>query len=249
MSLRRVGRAVRFGGFVGRAAIAILVSKERPCRLLHRNCQRLLGILGVQLEVTGPVPTAGLLVCNHLSYLDIVVIAAVTPARFVAKDDVKTWPIFGWFARRAGTIFVERDRPASAAGSVDQINAALQAGDLVVLFPEGTSSDGETVLPFKSALLESGVGRPVHAAALEFELEPDDGDPAEEVCYWKDMRFGPHLARLLGKRTIRARLVFAPQPALAADRKDLAVRLHSVVANLPRKRRRTPGAGFALRLT
>ena len=102
------------------------------------------------------MPSSGLLVSNHLSYLDIVVLSSIRPCVFVAKRDVARWPLFGWLAHAAGTIFVDRERRFSTE-FVNGIHEAIAAGLPVVLFPEGTSSDGSTVLPFKSALLESAV--------------------------------------------------------------------------------------------
>ncbi len=188
--------------------------------------------MGVQLQVCGDVPPDGLIVCNHLSYLDILVISAAAPAVFVSKSEVRSWPILGWIARRTGTIFVERGHSCGAGRTVEEIEGALRAGRRVVLFPEGTSSGGETVLPFKSSLLEPGRQGPISAAALAYSLEPGDGDPAEVVCYWKDMTLLPHLIRLLGRRSIRATLVFARLDGSDADRKSLARRLHSLVLTL-----------------
>src|SRR5207249_11430411 len=157
----------------------------------------------------GNIPSSGLLVSNHLSYLDVLVLAALSPCTFVAKREVKHWPVFGWFARLAGTVFVQRERPAQAAIAAGEIEAPLRTGVLVVLFPEGTSSGGDTILPFKSSLLEPAVQRtcPITAGLIQYELA--EGDAREEVCYWRDMTMVPHLLNLLSKRSIRAFLSFA----------------------------------------
>ncbi len=155
------------------------------------------------------MPRSGLLVCNHLSYLDVIVLSSIRPCVFVAKRDVAAWPLFGWLARAAGTIFVDRERRLASADVVDLVRDAVAGGSLVVLFPEGTSSDGSTVLPFKSALLESAVELrcPVAAAAIEYSL--DDGSVADEVCYWGDMTLVPHLLNLFFKREIRSTCSFS----------------------------------------
>jgi 1-acyl-sn-glycerol-3-phosphate acyltransferase len=110
----------------------------------------------------------------------------------------------------------------------------LESGLLVILFPEGTSSGGETVLPFKSSLLEPATRRdhPLWVALIQYELPAGDGDVAEEVCYWKDMTLGPHLVNLLGKKSVRARLSFARVEDRATDRKELARQLHSRVLGM-----------------
>jgi lyso-ornithine lipid O-acyltransferase len=140
--------------------------------------------------------------------------------------------VFGWFARLAGTVFVHREKRLQTVRSVDEIEAALRAGTLVVLFPEGTSSGGETVLPFKSALLEPAARRlhPLTAGLLEYEIT--DGDVREEVCYWKDMTLVPHLINLCSKRAVHASVHFRQLPGGNADRKQLARQLHAEVLRM-----------------
>jgi 1-acyl-sn-glycerol-3-phosphate acyltransferase len=199
---------------------------------LHRICRRVLRAFGVQSTVIGTVPTRGLLVANHLSYLDIVFLGALTPCVFVAKSEVKRWPVFGWFARLAGTIFVDRNNRRDAARANEAIRAALREGALVVLFPEGTSSDGSTVLPFKSSLLEAAIGErvPITVAALRYELP--NGDAGAEVCYWGEHTLVPHLIKLLSKREVRASVAFSEVPNTWRDRKKLAAQLHAEVSAL-----------------
>ncbi len=180
-------------------------------------------------------PNRGLLVCNHLSYLDILVIGATTPCVFISKSDVRRWPVFGWFAAWAGTLFVRRERRTDAARMTEEIRTALSQEILVVLFPEGTSTGGTAVLPFKSALLGAveATDHPIAPAAIAYHL--DDGDAAEEVCYWKDMTLFPHLWNLLGKRSLNAGLEFGLAKAVSReDRKTTALRLHSEVLELKR---------------
>jgi 1-acyl-sn-glycerol-3-phosphate acyltransferase len=199
---------------------------------LRRSSPRVLRIFKLEPEVSGPIPGSGLLVCNHLSYLDILVLATLTPCVFVAKEDVKHWPVLGWFARMAGTIFVNRDRRSQVGQTAGEIRSALERGLLVVLFPEGTSSGGETVLPFKSSLLQPAErqSHPLAVACLQYHLE--DGDASEEVCYWKDMTLVPHLLNLLSKRAVRASVSFRQIRDGHADRKRLARQLHAEVWRL-----------------
>jgi 1-acyl-sn-glycerol-3-phosphate acyltransferase len=199
---------------------------------LQYASQRVLRIFRVETHLSGSVPYNGLLVCNHLSYLDVLVLAAIAPSQFVAKSEVRHWPVFGWFAHLAGTIFVNRNKPSQAAQSADEIAVALRGGALVVLFPEGTSSGGETVLPFKSSLLEPAT-RQAHALTaglIAYELS--DGDVSEEVCYWKDMTLVPHLINLLSKRAIRASVGFTELRRSSTNRKELARQLRSEVLKL-----------------
>jgi 1-acyl-sn-glycerol-3-phosphate acyltransferase len=210
---------------------------------LHKLCRRLLPIFGAKFRVSGSVPTRGLLVANHLSYLDIIVLASLTPCVFVAKSEVATWPVFGWFARRAGTIFVNRRSRRDVERANSEIRAALDAGALVVLFPEGTSSGGETVLPFKSSLLEPVVGRrvPIHVGALAYQL--DDGDARHEACYWGGHTLVPHLLRLLSKRRVRVALACSEVGNTWRDRKKLAAQLHAEVTALHEQLRAASNGG------
>jgi 1-acyl-sn-glycerol-3-phosphate acyltransferase len=189
-------------------------------------------IVGIRVTTRGSMPHSGLLVCNHLSYLDIIVLSSIRPCVFVAKRDVAAWPLFGWLARAAGTIFVDRERRLASANVVDLVREAVAGGSLVVLFPEGTSSDGSTVLPFKSALLESAVELrcPVGAGAIDYGL--DDGSVADEVCYWRDMTLVPHLLNLFFKREIRSMCSFSLPRIRAGDRKEIAHELREEIIRM-----------------
>lgn len=206
--------------------------RHDPLQVAHETSRRIAGVMGLVIDVGGEVPASGLIVCNHLGYLDVVVLAAQAPCVFVARRDAREWPGFGWFLRRMGCIYAERESRSNAGRTAAEIRAALSLGRRVVLFPEGTSSGGASVLPFQSPLLETAVGRPVAAAALGYRLDPGEGDPSEEVCYWRDMAFVPHLLRLLGKRRIHAALRVESFEAVDMDRKELARELRRRVDHL-----------------
>jgi 1-acyl-sn-glycerol-3-phosphate acyltransferase len=150
----------------------------------------------------------------------------------VAKRDVARWPLFGWLAHAAGTIFVDRKRRFASKEAVDLIRKVITGGTVVVLFPEGTSSDGSTVLPFKSALLESAVQlrSPIAAASIDYALA--DGSVADEVCYWRDMTLVPHLLNLLFKREIRASYSFLPAKVRVGNRKEVARELRDEIVSM-----------------
>jgi 1-acyl-sn-glycerol-3-phosphate acyltransferase len=115
--------------------------------------------LGVRLQVVGELPATGplLVVSNHLSWLDIFVINAACPCRFVAKADVKKWPVIGALVERSGTLFIERENRRDALRVVHRMAACLQAGERLAVFPEGTTSDGQEILPFHANLLQAAV--------------------------------------------------------------------------------------------
>jgi len=199
---------------------------------LHRWCRFACLVLGIRKRVTGTIPTSGLIVSNHLTYLDIVVLSSIRPCVFVAKKDVAAWPLFGWLARAAGTIFADRNRRTASREAVDLIQRTVNNGALVVLFPEGTSSDGRSVLPFKSALLEPALqtGCDLSVAAIDYSLS--SGSVADEVCYWRDMTLVPHLLNLFSKPEIDSKLSVARAVRFCGSRKELARQLRSQVVEL-----------------
>jgi len=200
---------------------------------LHRACRRQIKIYSCTVRFTGPVPKSGLLVSNHLSYLDILVIAKITPVVFVYKSEVRRWPVIGWPTALAGTIFIERARRTHVGPINREIAAAMAAGAVVVVFPEGTSTNSEQVLPFRSPLLEPVTQgqHPITVGYLHYELE--GGDARNEVCYWGDHTFFSHAVNLLGKnRRVHATMRFAPFQRTTSDRKELAVQLREAVLKL-----------------
>lgn len=238
---RFLWRAVWLGGellLIGlRFFLLYAVTLGRPtlrqrAACLHWACRRTLRVFVDRVEVIGPRPTSGLLVSNHLSYVDIPLLGSLAPTVFVSKVEVKRWPVFGWFAALGGTVFVRRERRGEVGEIANRIRQLIKDGHLVVLFPEGTSSGGDTVLPFKSSLLEPVVGQThdVHAGCISYSLV--DGVVSEDVSYWGDMTLAPHLARLLGKANVQARINFADIRKPATDRKELAKQLHALVSAL-----------------
>ena len=208
--------------------------EARAC-WLQAGCRRVLRIFNAHIQAKGPIPSLGLLVSNHLSYLDILLLGSLTPSVFVAKREVANWPVFGWFARLAGTMFADRERRAQVGPLTRQLRTALDQEVLVVLFPEGTSSDGRSILPFKSALLEPATMSPHPLSASSITYELADGDAAEEVCYWKDMSFIPHLLNLLSKGRVHISVDFCRVCRGPANRKELATQLRAEVFKLRRQ--------------
>lgn len=202
---------------------------------LHRLNSRVARIVGVRVEMSGERPSGGLVVANHLSYLDIILLSAVARPVFVSKAEVKAWPFFGRCACYGGTLFIDRQRRGAVGPMAAQMRAVLDAHLPLVLFPEGTSTGGETVLPFKASLFApvADVDCPVTACALDYHLL--GGDVSEEVCYWKDHDFAPHLLNLLSKNGLTFRIAFGPSHPRQGDRKEIARTLHGEVMEL-RKR-------------
>jgi lyso-ornithine lipid O-acyltransferase len=207
-------------------------TQPQKAEWLHHLCERALPRFGVELSLRGQVPTRSLLVSNHLSYLDILAFSAALPCVFVSKAEVAAWPIIGRFAEYAGTIFVQRAKPGDGSRANSAIAERLRDGVRVVLFPEGTTTNGEQILRFHSTMLQPAIdaGEAITPCAIRYEL--DDGKAEDEVCWWGDVPVGSHVLNLLGKRVVKARIAFGEPLAAAGDRKALGLELRARVAAL-----------------
>jgi len=190
-------------------------------------------ILNMKITLSGTAPRAPFfLVSNHLSYTDIIAFASQLDIVFVAKSDVASWPLLGLLCRSLGTIFVNRSSRKDVARVNALIGRTLAVGRSVLLFPEGTSTAGDEVLPFHSALLEPGVtaGYPVSFAAIRYQTPAGQPPARSSVCWWGDMTFLPHLYALFQLHSFEAALAFGSHSIRGNDRKTLAIRLWQAVS-------------------
>ena len=199
-----------------------------------RNWSRsVLWVLNARLEVHGVAPeTPFFLVANHLSYVDILVLASQADAVFIAKSEVSSWPIVGWLCRAVNTIFVDRTMRRDLPRVIAEIEQVLDDGRGVVLFPEGTSTAGYEVGRFRPSLLEVAVraALPVSYAALSYRTRSGSAPAHLAVSWWGGMEFPGHCWQLLGLRGFAARLDFGTETVRESDRKRLAERLQAEVA-------------------
>jgi 1-acyl-sn-glycerol-3-phosphate acyltransferase len=188
-----------------------------------------LSALDVHYRVEGHPPGRGLVVANHLSYLDILIFSAVMPCFFVAKAEIKNWPYFGRAARTGGSLFIDRNSPASAEKVAALIAERLVLPVPVLFFPEGTSTDGSSLLRFHSWLFEPAIraGAPVTAAALRYV--PLNGAEERELCWFGDDPFLSHLWKTLGSAGFTAELRFS-EPYVYPHRRVAAERTRTEIA-------------------
>lgn len=224
--LRRLWRTPVLVGW-----LLLIVPMCLPHHLLRRElpagfrafCYRVIcRIAGIRVRVVG-APASGpgiLFAANHVSYVDVVALGSMLEAHFVAKSEVATWPLFGLIARLSGTLFVERDRrQAHTQSSI--LATHLTRGARLCLFPEGTSSDGRQVLPFKSALFHGLNGEDLRVQGITVAYRDD----AHARYAWHgEMTLVPHLLDILGNRGVLVELQFHPvlEPRAFASRKMLA---------------------------
>ncbi len=187
-------------------------------------CRGALRLLGLEVRHEGAaMPEGGAVVANHSSWLDILAINAARPVVFVSKAEVAGWPGLGWLARATGTVFVRREARGETPAQVAAVRERIERGEGVVLFPEGTSTDGKRVLPFKPALL---AGVPPDAAVQPVTLSwtAPDGEDARFYGWFGGQDFGPHALAVLAARSPGGVVLtwHPPIPARGRDRKALA---------------------------
>ncbi len=186
-------------------------------------------ILGIRLTVQGNIRKSGLIVCNHVSWLDIIVLSAVHPVSFVAKKEVGTWPFFGTLARLQRTVFVDRSRRHSTRIGADEMIERLKCGDTLVLFPEGTSSSGRILKPFKSSFFASVENSVIPLIPVSLAYRSQHGLPLTmrrqpAIAWYGDMDLLPHLWAFLKGGPVEVRVNIHPPllPSAFPDRKALS---------------------------
>lgn len=234
-------RLVRIVGHVLRGLWVIRSEFGRltpdACALLVREWSRqMLQLFGVELVVKGATPGRGplLLVANHISWLDILVMNAAHPARFVSKADVKHWPVLGSLITGAGTLYIEREKRRDAMRVVHHMAEALKAHDTLAVFPEGTTGNGRELLPFHANLIQAAIAAhaPVLPVALDF-VDGDSGQRSDAPLFVGDTTLLQSIWSTLRATRLQAVVHFgAPQTADGRDRRVWAQDLRSAIEDL-----------------
>ncbi len=236
---------VRLAGVLLRASMQLVVSRPSTrhdrAMWLHRLCRRAVGVFDLEVSTTGGLPERGVVISNHLSYVDIVVFASLGPCVFVSKAEVEGWPLLGWMTTMAGTVYVSRGRRGSAKEAGGGMRAAAEEGLPVVFFPEGTTSSGAGILKFHSGLLAeamAGEQQPVTAAYLRYTLTQDNGGRTveDDVAFWGEQPMLPHVFRFLSLRGVRAEVAIDDEPIVftagTSARKQVALEARRAVCAL-----------------
>ena len=199
---------------------------------VQRWSHALLQMLGVQLHVHGEPPLARpvMLVANHVSWLDICAINAAIMVRFIAKSEVRAWPVIGWLSAQTGTLFLERARRRDTARINDLVADAMRAGDVVGVFPEGTTTDGSQVLRFHSSLLQPALLAAAEVQPVALRYARSDGSLCVEAAYDGDKSLWDTLRLIVAQPAIHAHVWFLPVLPAGADRRALAQAAHAVIA-------------------
>ncbi|HYW35764.1 MAG TPA: lysophospholipid acyltransferase family protein [Balneolaceae bacterium] len=193
-------------------------------------------IIGLNIRIEGPKPTPPfLLVSNHLSYVDILPFWAYLKTTFIAKSEVRGWPAIGWVAQLMGVLFIDRNNKRDLIRVNKRLARNINERQGVTLFPEGTSSKGKKVLPFLSSLLYYPASQkiPVYHAAVAYEVPNNSMHEAwNEICWWGDMEFFPHLWNLLKIPSFSVHIRFGERAIVNSDRKLLAQALRQEVMEI-----------------
>ncbi len=223
-------------GVIKAALLLPLIGRARRAELIRRWSVRVLAILHVRLSVKGEAPdlsVAGVMfVSNHISWLDIYLLDAVCPVRFVSKAEVRAWPVIGWLAVKIGTLFIERARRHDAARASREVVDALRQGDCVAVFPEGTTSNGTLLRPFHASLLQSAINSGAWLWPVAIRYAHRDGTANLSPAYVDNMSFGTSLFRILNEPDLEAEITYLePLPVQGRSRRELAALAEQAIAN------------------
>ncbi len=184
----------------------------------HKSCAGLLKFFDIRFTVEGRFPERGMFISNHTGYLDILAYAALSPVVFCAKGEMEDWFFLGWMTKMAGTVIVDRSRGGSAERATAGMQAAAADGVPVVFFPEGTTSNGQQVLEFKTGLLAKSLEaeQPITAAYIHYTLDEDNGPDVtveDDVCFWGEgADMWSHIFNFVALRGTHVWVRIAPQP-------------------------------------
>jgi 1-acyl-sn-glycerol-3-phosphate acyltransferase len=208
-----------------------LVGRAHRLKLKARWSHRLLSILGLRLELVGELAPGALLVSNHVSWIDIFAINAARPSAFVAKSEIAGWPLAGWLCRKTDTIFIERGSHRHAQHVAHDMARRLAAGESIAFFPEGTTTEGDTLLPFHAALFQPAITAGATVQPLLIRYRNRDGRCTRAPAYAGDTSFGESLTRTLAERGLAVEVTCLPPiPAAGLERRALAAQCQAMIA-------------------
>lgn len=195
-------------------------------RILQNWSVGLLDIFNVKVDIEANDPLhslrGGLIVTNHISWLDVFVLNAIVPMRFVAKSEVRRWPAIGWLCARAQTLFIERGNARAAARMNVQLVELLQRGECLAIFPEGTTTDGAQVVHFHSSLLQPAIDAQAKVHPIAIRYQDGSGARSSAAAYIDELSFGASMWNILSTAELHVRLIASPSlDACTLDRRAL----------------------------
>lgn len=251
----RVFRLIRLAlhflrGIMIAATILNRLDQHHRQGVILRWSRQLLHILNIRVTLHGQIPDteqrATLFVANHISWLDIYALKSVYSVHFVAKSEIRGWPVIGWLAHITDTIFIERERRHAAGRAVATLQQNLERGECLCFFPEGTTTDGTELKPFKASLLQAAVNAEATLWPLAIRYPKADGSINTAIAYHGETTMLQSLWKVLKQRETLVELHFAtPLAAAGGERRHLAQQARHAIASLlhlaPHKAPGTPG--------
>ena len=228
------------------ALVVPLCSQRIRLALTRWWCRRLLHCFNITLTTSGTLPDAStrsvLFVANHISWTDIYAINSILPVRFIAKMEINDWPVLGYLVRKSGTIFINRGRQRDAARVIEVAKDALVQGDNLCVFPEGTTTEGCSVLPFKSSLIQSAIDASAMIAPVVIRYPLPDGSPNLAAAYAGETTMAESMRAFLNMRAPAVHLHFCqPISATGMTRQSLAEQAHAEISNMLVTQNKTAG--------
>ncbi|HEU4709567.1 MAG TPA: lysophospholipid acyltransferase family protein [Methylophilaceae bacterium] len=233
--IRAAHLALHIGyGLLTAALVLPWVKAARRDRIISRWCRHLLGVFNIRLVLHGQVPerdASGILfVANHVSWIDIYAINSVRAVRFVAMAEIRRWPVLGWLAAQANTLFTNRSKRHEAGRLVQDVADSLNAGDCLCYFPEGSTSDGSQLKPFKSSLLQAAVDADAIVWPVAILYPDESGQPDPELSYANRTLWGS-VKQVLAQQAPIVELHFdKPISAIGQDRRALSSSIRACIA-------------------
>jgi len=217
------------------AAVILASSPCSPARRLAikgRWSRQLLGILGVQFDASlSAIPSGSLIVANHISWLDVFVLNAARPMAFVVKADVRGWPFIGWLVAHTDNVFLRRGSGSHARAVNHEIATRLIAGEIIAIFPEGTTSDGVEVLPFHSALLQPALDARSPVQPLALAYHDATGSRSQTPAYAGETSLWQSLRAIAAARGLKASITLLPPLSPGeTKRRELAASAREAIA-------------------
>jgi 1-acyl-sn-glycerol-3-phosphate acyltransferase len=238
----RVIRWVRLFTHIGVALFAVgivypRVTVQRRATITGWWARKLLRILNIVLSIQGVRPAKDarnlIIAANHVSWLDIFVISAAQPARFIAKAEIRDWPIAGWLCEKSGTIFIRRTRRGDTARINETMHQVLAEGATIGFFPEGTTTAGNRLLKFHTSLFEPAVANAATIAPAAIGYRLSDGESTIAAAFIDELSFAESVAKIISTKTMIAAITFAPQiDASAMTRRELALNSEVAIARI-----------------
>lgn len=203
-----------YGGFLGVLIMPSATARQRNWIVSHWS-RSLLNILNIEVTKQGELPNHDaantMFIGNHISWIDIHALNSVRAVRFIAKSDLKNWPIFGWLAKKCNTLFIEREQKKDAVRVIEEASKSLIHGDCLCYFPEGTTTDGTDLLPFKGSLMQAPINAGSTIWPFAIYYPKDDGSANIEMAFAGETTLIESIWKIVSLRKPKVTLTFLPK--------------------------------------